>query len=75
VADWLKLRHQSTVGLLDRAEERGLLKRISDPQDHRRQELVLTPLGQSRLDTLSALHRDELRRFREEGFPYVQTTL
>jgi DNA-binding MarR family transcriptional regulator len=68
VADWLKLRHHSTVELVDRAERAGLLQRIPDPDDHRRQRLTLTKLGKTRLDALSTLHREELRRFREEGF-------
>jgi DNA-binding MarR family transcriptional regulator len=68
VADWLKLRHHSTVELVDRAEAAGLLHRIPDPDDHRRQRLILTELGHTRLDALSTLHREELRRFREEGF-------
>lgn len=68
VADWLKLRHHSTVELIDRAESAGLIHRIPDPDDHRRQRLALTKLGKTKLDALSTLHREELRRFREEGF-------
>ena len=68
VADWLKLRHHSTVELVDRAETAGLLHRIPDPDDHRRQRLLLTKLGEERLAALSTIHREELRRLREEGF-------
>ncbi|HET9076462.1 MAG TPA: helix-turn-helix domain-containing protein [Acidimicrobiales bacterium] len=68
VADWLKLRHHSTVELVNRAEAAGLLRRVPDPDDHRLQRLILTDLGTTRLDALSTLHREELRRFREEGF-------
>jgi DNA-binding MarR family transcriptional regulator len=68
VADWLKLRHHSTVELVDRAEAAGLVKRTLDAEDHRRQRLSLTKRGADRLAALSALHREELRRFREEGF-------
>lgn len=68
VADWLKLRHHSTVELVNRAEKAGLLRRTPDPDDHRRQRLLLTELGETKLDALSTLHREELRRFREEGF-------
>ncbi len=67
IADWMKLRHHSTVELVNRAEHSGLVTRIPDPADHRRQRLILTDLGEARLDTLSTLHREELRRFREEG--------
>jgi len=67
VADWLKLRHHSTVELVNRAEKSGLVTRIPDPVDRRRQRLALTELGHAKLDALSTLHREELRRFREEG--------
>ncbi|HET9732353.1 MAG TPA: MarR family winged helix-turn-helix transcriptional regulator, partial [Acidimicrobiales bacterium] len=65
VADWLKLRHHSTVELVNRAEGAGLVVRVPDPDDQRRQRLVLTELGRGRLDALAALHREELRRVRE----------
>ncbi len=67
VADWMKLRHHSTVELVDRAEQSGLVVRVPDPNDHRRQRLALTKLGKTKLDELSVLHREELRRFQEEG--------
>ncbi len=67
VADWMKLRHHSTVELVDRAEKRGLVVRVADPADHRRQRLALTELGRTKLAELSVLHREELRRFQEEG--------
>jgi DNA-binding MarR family transcriptional regulator len=73
VADWLKLRHHSTVELVNRAEQAGLVTRLTDPEDHRRQRLALTPHGHARLDTLSTLHREELRRFREEGLAPLRT--
>jgi DNA-binding MarR family transcriptional regulator len=62
VADQLLLRHHSTVGLVDRAEAAGLLRRISDDDDHRVVRLQLTPKGEDRLAALSALHIEELRR-------------
>jgi len=71
VAGWMKLRHHSTVELVDRAEAAGLVRRIQDEEDQRRQRLVLTSEGQSKLAALSALHREELRRFREEGLAYL----
>ena len=67
VADSLKLRHHSAVALVDRAEAAGLVVRVPDRDDLRRQRLRLTKLGASRLAALSSLHREELRRFREEG--------
>jgi DNA-binding MarR family transcriptional regulator len=66
VAEWLKLRHHSAVELVDRAVEAGLVARHTDTADRRRQRLTLTPRGVRALSTLTAAHRDELRRFREE---------
>jgi DNA-binding MarR family transcriptional regulator len=66
VADWLKLRHHSAVELVDRAAAAGLVERAQDPDDARCQRLVLTDCGERALAKLSAIHRDELRRFREE---------
>lgn len=67
VAESLKLRHHSVVALVDRAEGAGLVERVQDPDDLRRQRLTLTKLGVAKLEALSTLHREELRRFREEG--------
>jgi len=62
LADSLLLRHHSVVGLVDRAEAAGLLRRKRDSEDHRAVRLKLTPLGERRLAALSALHVEELRR-------------
>ena len=62
VAEQLLLRHHSTVGLVDRAEAAGLLRRVRDQGDHRVVRLQLTPGGEARLAALSALHVEELRR-------------
>jgi DNA-binding MarR family transcriptional regulator len=75
VAGWMKLRHHSTVELVDRAEAAGLVRRIQDTDDQRRQRLVLTKDGESKLAGLSALHREELRRFREEGLTPLDSLL
>ena len=66
VAEWLQLRHHSTVELVDRAVDAGLLERTTDAEDRRRQRLTLTRKGAASLASLSAAHREELRRFREE---------
>jgi len=62
VADYLLLRHHSVVGLIDRAEEAGLVRRSRDPTDHRVVRLQLTDEGAQRLEGLSALHLEELER-------------
>ena len=65
-AEFLQLQHHSVVELVDRAVESGLVTRRVDPDDRRRQRLALTPKGTRKLARLSAAHRGELRRFRDE---------
>jgi DNA-binding MarR family transcriptional regulator len=62
VTEHLLLRRHSVVGLVNRAEDAGLLARSSDPDDQRLVRLALTPLGARRLEQLSAQHLEELRR-------------
>ncbi len=62
VADALLLRHHSVVELVDRAEEAGLVHRRRDPRDQRVARLSLTPLGRERLEALTAVHLEELKR-------------
>ena len=58
----LLLRHHSAVQLIDRAEQRELVRRQPDPRDGRVVRLRLTPLGRRRLRRLSALHVEELEK-------------
>lgn len=62
LAEHLVLRHHSVVELIDRAERAGLVVRSRDPDDHRVVHLNLTPLGRQRIEELSQLHLEELRR-------------
>jgi DNA-binding MarR family transcriptional regulator len=62
VADYLLLRHQSAVGLVDRADAAGLVERVRDPEDHRLVRLQLTATGTKRLEALSPQHLEELGR-------------
>jgi DNA-binding MarR family transcriptional regulator len=62
VAAYLLLRHHSAVGLVDRAEDAGLVTRVADESDQRVVRLRLTPLGSRRLRQLSELHLEELKR-------------
>jgi DNA-binding MarR family transcriptional regulator len=66
MAEWLQLKHHSTVELVQRAQVAGLVRASTDDQDNRRQLLDLTEQGETILTSLSVLHRDELRRFRSE---------
>jgi DNA-binding MarR family transcriptional regulator len=62
VADYLLLRHHSVVGLIDRAVAAGLIVRVRDDDDHRNVRLLLSVDGARRLEQLSALHVEELKR-------------
>jgi DNA-binding MarR family transcriptional regulator len=56
LAETLLLRHHSVVGLVDRAEEAGLVERERDREQLSRVHVRLTEAGAERLDALSALH-------------------
>jgi DNA-binding MarR family transcriptional regulator len=60
LADYLVLKPQSTVELIDRAETAGLVERWEDQDDRRLIRIQLTPDGQQRLDQLVPAHIDEL---------------
>jgi DNA-binding MarR family transcriptional regulator len=62
LAEHLLLHHNSAVGLVDRAVQAGLVRRATDPSDHRVVRLSLTPKGRRHLEELSAAHLEELRR-------------
>jgi DNA-binding MarR family transcriptional regulator len=62
LAERLRLRHHSTVELVDRLAEARLVERLLDPADQRRVLLHLTDLAADHLARLSAFHLDELSR-------------
>jgi DNA-binding MarR family transcriptional regulator len=64
VAERLQLKHHSAVELVQRAAAAGLIETAPDVHDGRRQRLSVTEAGEQKLESLSVLHRDELRRFR-----------
>ncbi len=66
LAEALQLHHNAVVQLVDRAEALELVERVPDQQDRRVVKVVLTPNGIDKLNRLTTLHRDELRRLREE---------
>jgi DNA-binding MarR family transcriptional regulator len=61
LAERLQLQHHSVVGLADRLEANGFVRRHRDAADHRRVLLELTPAGESVIEKLSQVHEDELR--------------
>ncbi|MGH9211535.1 MAG: MarR family winged helix-turn-helix transcriptional regulator [Acidimicrobiales bacterium] len=66
IARYLQLHHNSAVGLVDRAEAAGLVRRVADPSDARIARLELTPPARRRLERLAAAHIEELSRLAPE---------
>jgi DNA-binding MarR family transcriptional regulator len=62
-ADYLLLRHNSAVELVNRAEAGGFVKRQPSEGDRRMVRLRLTPRGQERLEALAGLTLEELQRY------------
>jgi DNA-binding MarR family transcriptional regulator len=62
IADRLLIHHHSAVGLADRLEERGMIRRLRGAGDRRTVRLQLTTQGAEILERLSALHSKELRQ-------------
>ena len=61
LAERLCLKHHTTVGLVDKLEERGLAVRVRSDADRREVLVSLTADGTALLRRLSQQHRDELR--------------
>lgn len=61
LAERLQLQHHSTVELVNRLVERGLVQRRKDEGDQRKVLVDLTPHGEEVLQELSLDHRTELR--------------
>ena len=66
LAEWLQLRHHSTVELVNRLEAQALVARTHATDDRRQVNLNLTPQGEAVLAGLSAAHRAELRQIGPE---------
>lgn len=62
IAQRLAVEHHTTVGLVDKLEARGLVRRERSTTDRRAVLLSLTPDGARLLGALSVLHRAELAR-------------
>ena len=60
LAGQLLIRHHSAVGLLDRLEERGMVRRTRGAGDRREVRIRLTDAGARKLERLSGAHRAEL---------------
>lgn len=58
LADALHCDASNITGIVDRLEERGLMARVTDPDDRRRRNLVLTDDGRAMTERLRDLLRD-----------------
>jgi len=60
LAGFLALDKSSVTGLVDRAEERGLLRRVPSPVDGRSVQVVITPAGLDLAGRVAAAFEDEI---------------
>ena len=61
IAERLQTQHPSTVELVDRMEDRGLVRRVRSAGDRRRVLVSLTARGEALLARLSGVHQAEVR--------------
>lgn len=64
LAEFLQERHNSVVGLVERAVQRGLVRKKHDTADRRFVSVYLTRSGEAILAKLSAMHQGEVKRIR-----------
>jgi DNA-binding MarR family transcriptional regulator len=61
LSERLQVRHHTAVGLVDKLEASGLVRRQQDTRDRRRVYLKLTAPGSRVLAKVAVLHRREMR--------------
>ncbi|MEO8855511.1 MAG: MarR family transcriptional regulator [Burkholderiaceae bacterium] len=66
LAQWMLIKHNSAVGMVDRLEREGFVKRLHSQQDRRRVGVKLTPQGEKVFKRLAVAHRTELHRMSAE---------
>jgi DNA-binding MarR family transcriptional regulator len=65
LAEFLQERHNSVVGLVERAAQRGLVRKEHDVHDRRFVLVSLTTQGEQILAELTKLHKEEVEAARE----------
>jgi DNA-binding MarR family transcriptional regulator len=65
LAEFLQERHNSVVGLVERAAQRGLVRKEHDLNDRRFVLVSLTAQGEQILARLTELHKEEVKAARE----------
>lgn len=69
LAEKLQIRHQSAVGLVDRCERVGLVRRRRDPANRRRVLVQTTRRGSGLLRRLAAEHFGTIEKLGRAFFP------
>ncbi len=69
LSERMQLDHHSMVGLIDRSVDRGLVQREQDTVDRRHVNVRLTAAGDKILTELATVHREQLRRMKEDLRP------
>lgn len=62
LAEQLQIRHQSAVGLANRMESKGLVRKEHSPTDKRQVFISLTKAGWRMLENMAAAHKAEIAR-------------
>ena len=65
LAEFLQEQHNSVVGLVDRATQRGLVRKVQGAEDRRCVVVTLTRKGETILSRLTHLHQEEIHRIQE----------
>ena len=66
LAERLQIKHHSAVGLIDRLVLENLVERDASAEDRRQVHISLTVRGESMLEELSSMHREQLRQIGPE---------
>lgn len=72
LAQFLMIKHNSAVELVDRIADVGLVERKHTEPDRRRVVIELTPHGRQVLRRLASMHRRELHRLAPEFTRYFR---
>lgn len=74
IAEKLQVRHHSAVGLVDRCEDAGLVRRRRDPTNRRRVLVQTTRRGAALLQRLAAAHFSTIERLGKAFVPPIPAT-
>lgn len=72
LAQLLLIKHNSAVGLVDRIEQLGLVRRRRSEVDRRSVVVELTPRGRLAMNRIAARHRRELQQIAPEMLQYLR---